>query len=130
LNEKGIPTPLVHVMMAPPKSRMDILSDAEVTALTAASKLAGKYNQNVDNESAYELLNKKLEVAEQRSSEIEQMQEQAKQEKKSSAKAEQSWVDNPMVKQAGRTAAAILTRSLLGVLGLGGSTRRKKGGLF
>ena len=30
LNEKGIPTPLVHVMMAPPRSRMDMLTDAEV----------------------------------------------------------------------------------------------------
>src|SRR6476620_2799070 len=27
LNEKGITTPLVHVMMDPPKSRMDVLSD-------------------------------------------------------------------------------------------------------
>jgi hypothetical protein len=130
LNEKGIPTPLVHVMMAPPKSRMDILTDAEVNALTGASKLVNKYNQDVDNESAYEILNKKLDVAEQRSSEIQQMQEQAKEGKKAATKPEPSWVDNPIVKQAGRTAAAVLTRSLLGVLGLGGSTRRKKGSLF
>ena len=27
LNEKGIPTPLVHTMLVPPQSRMDILSD-------------------------------------------------------------------------------------------------------
>jgi hypothetical protein len=131
LNEKGIPTPLVHVIMAPPKSRMDILTDAEVSSLTNASKLVNKYNQEVDSESAYELLNKKIEVAEQRSNEIQQMQEQAKEEKKtSSAKQEKSWVDSPIVKQAGRTAASILTRSLLGVLGLGGSTRRRKGSLF
>ena len=64
LNEKGIPTPLVHVMMAPPQSRMDILTDAEVSTLTAASKLVSKYNEAVDSESAYELLNKKIEVAE------------------------------------------------------------------
>jgi uncharacterized protein len=130
LNEKGIPTPLVHVMMAPPKSRMDILTDAEVTSLTNASKLVNKYNQDVDNESAYELLNKKLAVAEQRSAEIQQMQKQAKEEKKAAAKPEKSWIDSPIVKQAGRTAASILTRSLLGVLGVGGSTRRRKGSLF
>ena len=130
LNEKGVPTPLVHVMMAPPKSRMDVLTDAEVTSLTGSSKLASKYNQDVDNESAYELLNKKLEVAQQRSNEIQQMQEQAKEEKKAAAKPEPSWIDNPIVKQAGRTAASILTRSLLGVLGVGGSTRRRKGSLF
>ena len=39
---------------------------------------------------------------------------------------EESWLDNPMVKSAGRTAATMLTRSLLGVLGLGGSTRRRR----
>lgn len=126
LNEKGIPTPLVHVMMIPPRSRMDILSDTEVNSLMASSKLANKYNQEVDNESAYELLNKKLQAAEQRSEEIKQMQEEAKTEKKTSSKKEESWIDNPVVKQAGRTAASILTRSLLGVLGLGGSTRRRR----
>lgn len=130
LNEKGIPSPLVHVIMAPPKSRMDILTDAEVSSLTNASKLVNKYNQEVDSESAYELLNKKIEVAEQRSAEIEQMQQQAKEEKKTSTRPEKTWMDSPVVKQAGRTAASILTRSLLGVLGLGGSTRRRKGSLF
>ena len=28
LNEKGIPTPLVHTMILPPRSRMDILTDS------------------------------------------------------------------------------------------------------
>jgi len=130
LNEKGIPTPLVHVIIAPPKSRMDILTDAEVTSLTNSSRLANKYNQEVDNESAYELLTKKIEVAEKRSAEIQQMQQQAKEEKKAAGKPEKTWMDSPVVKQAGRTAASILTRSLLGVLGLGGSTRRRKGSLF
>ena len=124
LNEKGIPTPLVHVLMAPPRSRMDILTESELNALTATSKLVKKYNEAVDNESAYELLNKKIQLAEQRSSEIQQAREEARQQKKS-AKPEPSWIDNPIVKQAGRTAASILTRSLLGVLGLGGTARRK-----
>ena len=126
LNEKGIPTPLVHVMMAPPKSRMDILSDAEVIALISSSKLAAKYNQEVDNESAYELLTKKIEIAEQRSEEIQQMEEQAKEEKKTAGRPEKTWMDSPVVRQAGRTAASIVMRSLLGVLGLGGSTRRRR----
>lgn len=129
LNEKGIPTPLARVMVAPPKSRMDILSDAEIASLTSASKLASKYNEEVDSQSAYEILNQKLQIAEQRSAEVQQMEQQAKEEKKAKA-SEKSWIDNPIVKQAGRTAASILTRSLLGVLGVGGSTRRRKGSLF
>ncbi|MBB1285463.1 DUF853 family protein [Flavisolibacter sp. BT320] len=131
LSEKGIPTPLVHVMIAPPRSRMDILSEGEVVDLTNKSKLVQKYNQAVDNESAHEILTKKIELAEQRSQEIKEMEAQAKieakeEEKRAAAKPEKTWMDNPAVKQAGRTAASILTRSLLGVLGLGGTTRRRK----
>lgn len=131
LNEKGIPTPLVHVMMKPPTSRMDVLTDAEVNTLVSNSKLAAKYNKNVDSESAYEILNKKLQVAQQATEEADApVQQQEGAALKGRAKKEESWMDNPMVRSAGRTAATMLTRSLLGVLGLGGSTRRRKGSLF
>ncbi|MDQ6610412.1 MAG: DUF853 domain-containing protein [Bacteroidota bacterium] len=126
LNEKGVPTPLVHCVMAPPRSRMDILTDEEVNNLTANSKLVTKYNQSIDSESAYEILNKKLAVSEQQTEEIKQMQQQAKEAKKSESKPEKTWMDNTVVKQAGRTAASILTRSLLGVLGLGGTSRGRR----
>jgi DNA helicase HerA-like ATPase len=128
LNEKGIPTPLVHAMLAPPKSRMDILTETEVQNLVMSSKLASKYNQPIDSESAHEMLSAKIAAAELRAQEIEQMEQQAKQEKKTARAApkEESVFDNPIVKSAGRTAANIITRSLLGVLGLGGSSRRRK----
>ncbi|HEX4851906.1 MAG TPA: helicase HerA-like domain-containing protein, partial [Puia sp.] len=56
LDEKGVPTPLVHCMMNPPRSRMDILSPAEIEAITGKSKLVAKYSQVIDSESAYEIL--------------------------------------------------------------------------
>ena len=127
LNEKGIPTPLVHIMMAPPRSRMDVLTDTEVKQIVSASKLAGKYNETIDSESAYEILTEKLAQAQQKTEETKQIAEEAKEEKRA-AKKETSVLDNPIVRSAGRTAATILTRSLLGVLGLGGSTRRGKSG--
>ncbi|HEY1112387.1 MAG TPA: helicase HerA-like domain-containing protein, partial [Chitinophagaceae bacterium] len=130
LNEKGIPTPLVHTMLAPPRSRMDVLSEEEVAAIVRRSKLAAKYNEPVDNHSAYEILTQKLEQAEQRSEEIKQMQQQAKEEKRAPARKEESWMDNPVVRQAGRTAASILTRSLLGVLGVGSTRRRRSKSWF
>jgi DNA helicase HerA-like ATPase len=132
LNEKGVPTPLVHTMLAPPRSRMDILTDAEVSGLISKSKLAPKYSQVVDSQSAYEILNQKLEAAQLRTEEIKKLEESARMEKleQKAAKKEPGWLDNPMVKSAGRTAATMLTRSLLGVLGLGGSTRRRKGSFF
>ncbi|MBL7729182.1 MAG: DUF853 family protein, partial [Dinghuibacter sp.] len=128
LNEKGIPTPLVHCLMAPPVSRMDVLSDSEMDAIVAASKLTGKYNKEVDSESAYEILSAKLEEA---AEQAQQEEEEKKEEKKSSSGG--GFFDNPMVKQVGRTAASVITRGLLGALGLGGrsrSTRKKKSGWF
>ncbi|HEV8287020.1 MAG TPA: helicase HerA-like domain-containing protein [Chitinophagaceae bacterium] len=122
LNEKGIPTPLAHTMLCPPRSRMDILTDGEIDNIVSHSKLVTKYNQSVDNESAYEILGAKLEQASQKTKE----EKEAKQEQKASGrtKKEESIFDNPMVRQVERTAATVLTRSLLGVLGLGGRRKR------
>jgi hypothetical protein len=137
LNEKGIPTPLVHTMLVPPRSRMDILSDTEIDELVNKSKLAKKYAETIDTESAHEIITAKLEEAAEKTKAKEEAEakaeEEAKQEKeeKKAAKKEESFFDNPTVKQVGRTAASVITRSLLGALGLGGrSTRRKKSGWF
>jgi DNA helicase HerA-like ATPase len=117
LNEKGIPTPLVHTMLFPPRSRMDILTDSEIDNIVAHSKLVAKYNQVIDSESAYELLTGKLQQATQQANQQKQVQQ------KTAAKKDDSFFDSPVVKQMERTAASVLTRSVLGVLGLGG--RRK-----
>lgn len=129
LNEKGIPTPLVHTMLVPPRSRMDILSDGEVDTLLAKSKLEKKYAKTLDSESAYEIINAKLEEAAEKTKAAEEEKVQAKEEKKA-AKEEKGFFDNPTVKQVGRTAANVITRSLLGALGLGGRSTRKKSGWF
>ncbi len=63
LNEKGIPTPLAATMMRAPMSRMDILTDTEIGEINSKSKLVKKYNEVIDRESAYEMLNKKIETA-------------------------------------------------------------------
>src|SRR6478735_7608768 len=119
LNEKGIPTPLAHTMLVPPRSRMDILTEAEIDNIVAHSKLVAKYNQAIDSESAYEILTGKLQQATQQADQ----QKQAQQKQKTGAKKDDSFFDSPVVKQMERTAASVLTRSVLGVLGLGG--RRK-----
>lgn len=130
LNEKGIPTPLVHTMLLPPRSRMDILSDTEIEELVNKSKLAKKYAETIDSESAHEIITAKLEEAAEKTKAAEEQKAEAKEEKKT-AKEEKGFFDNPTVKQVGRTAANVITRSLLGALGLGGrSTRRKKSGWF
>lgn len=125
LNEKGIPTPLAHVMLAPPRSRMDVLTDSEIQSLVAASKLAPKYNREIDSESAHEILTAKMQEAATKTAEAEEEKSESR-KGEPRAKKEESFFDNPMVKTAGRTAANIITRSLLGALGLGGRTTRRK----
>ncbi len=125
LNEKGIPTPLVHCMMRPPQSRMDILTDAEIDAVIGRSKIAAKYNQVIDSQSAYEILTEKLEEAAKKDQEVKQQQEEEKTEKKTTGK-EKGFFDNPTVKSMTRTAGNSIVRTLLGVLGLGGRSRSRK----
>jgi DNA helicase HerA-like ATPase len=128
LNEKGIPTPLVHTYLLPPVTRMDVLSENEIQKIVNASPLVNKYAQLVDNESAYEMLSDKLAEAAEKESKEAAEKKAAKSTKKSSG--EESIFDNTVVRQAGRTAASIITRSLLGALGISSTSRRKKKGLF
>lgn len=124
LNEKGIPTPLVHTMLVPPQSRMDVLDDNEIEVLVSESKLVKKYIETDDAESAYEILSAKLEEAAAKS---EQRVEEKKTSKRPEKSAMEKVLDNSVTRQIGRTAASVITRSLLGALGLGGrSTTRKR----
>lgn len=70
LNEKGIPTPLAHTMLRAPESRMDILTQNEITAINAASDLVRKYGEEFDRESAYEILNRKIEFSDKEAAEM------------------------------------------------------------
>ena len=130
LNEKGIPTPLAHVMLCSPRSRMDVLTDAEVSDINAQSKLVAKYNQVTDSISAYEMLTAKLEEATAKTAAAE-----ADAPSKKAAKEEPSTFEkvtnNTVVKSMLRTAGNGIVRGLLGALGLGGrSGTRKKSGWF
>jgi uncharacterized protein len=113
---------LVHCMVRPPQSRMDILTDSEIDMLVAKSKIAAKYNEVVDSESAYEMLTEKLKEAAEKKEE----QKQQEAEEKKTTKKEKGFFDDPVVKSMTRTAGNTIVRSLLGVLGIGGRSRRRK----
>jgi DNA helicase HerA-like ATPase len=117
LNEKGRPTPLASTMMRAPMSRMDILTDAELKALLSESKLVRKYNDEVDRESAYELLNRKIELA-QHEEAIEKAKKEREQLKRveyrpRTSTARRSTAMNPMVKVL---TSATFIRSVFGIL--------------
>ena len=86
LNEKGIPSPLAHTLLTAPSSRMDILTPEEIQTLVRNSKLAPKYNQQIDRESAYELLQAKIE----RANELAEEETKAAEAAKARAKEERS----------------------------------------
>ena len=123
LNEKGNPAPLSATLVCAPRSRMDILTPDEIDSIVSKSKLAPKYNEVIDRESAFEILKKKLE-------ESEKAEEKVKVEKEKEKPKEPSTVEKVLkstaARQVGTTVARELTRGLLGVLGLGGSSRKKK----
>ncbi|MCC7029295.1 MAG: DUF853 family protein [Chitinophagaceae bacterium] len=127
LNEKGIPTPLVHTMLCPPASRMDVLTPAEMNAIIAQSAILHKYNEEVDEISAYEMLTQKLANAADEADDQPVKKSAAKKEEKSTL---DTILSSSVTKQVGRTAASIITRGLLGILGLGGKTTRRKSSWF
>jgi DNA helicase HerA-like ATPase len=116
LNEKGIPTPLAHTLVRAPITRMDILEDSEIRNLVSNSQLAFKYNQEIDHDSAFEILERKME------------QVQKEQDKAilpgppprtgSRTKQDESLLGelskNTMVRQMGRTLFRELARGILG----------------
>jgi len=118
LDEKGKPTPLAATMMRAPMSRMDILTESELSSLLSQSQLAKKYNKEIDRESAYEMLNEKIKLAE-----AEEAKRKAKEEKEALKKAEskrkasssrrRSTRQNPIVKVL---SSPTVIRSVLGIL--------------
>lgn len=126
LNEKGSPTPLAATHFRAPASRIGILTPDEISSCVAASSIASGYNEVIDRESAFELLNKKLTAASE-----EEEAEVPKVKKTKPAKEEKSTIEklseNTMIRQVGRTVVREVARGLLGVLGFGGSGRKKTG---
>jgi uncharacterized protein len=125
LSEKGIPTPLAHTMLCSPRSRMDVLTQAEVDAINGKSKLVAKYAEDIDSNSAYEMLTAKLQEAEANNAGVAE-EEAAKKQAKEEPNTFEKIASNTVVKSMMRTAGNGIVRSLLGALGLGGRTRSSK----
>jgi DNA helicase HerA-like ATPase len=57
LDEQGVPSITQRALIVPPASRLGPLTDAERKQLNASSPIAGRYEQRLERESAYEKLN-------------------------------------------------------------------------
>ncbi|MEN9448986.1 MAG: hypothetical protein RJA25_2276 [Bacteroidota bacterium] len=144
LNEKGIPTPLVHTLMTPPQSRMDVLNETEISNLIQKSSLYSKYKETLDPESAFEILSKKINQAAQQQADIQAQAQQAKEQAiaakeqereakeqakaaqqaaKEQARAEKDSVTQKVIMPAVRSATTTLTNTVIRE-----ALRGKKGG--
>ena len=126
LSEKGTPTPLVHTIMCAPQSRMDVLSPAEQDAIVASSQIAKIYNEVIDRQSAYEILQGKL---------VHVDEDAARTKGKETAKETSTGVEETIKAIANssltRTVVREVTRGILGVLiGRTSRTTRRRTTIF
>jgi len=101
-------------------SRMDVLTDSELSTLLSKSKLVKKYNNDIDRESAYEMLNEKIDLAEAEEAKEKAHQEQealkkaaSKDRDSASSSRRRSTAMNPVVKVL---TSATFIRSVFGIL--------------
>lgn len=118
LDEKGRPTPLAATMLRAPMSRMDILTQKEIEGLNDRSDLVEKYSEVVDRDSAYELLQEKIEKANEA-----EAKEKAKIERKKASKPSSSSRSTRGTQSTGSKAlikvltSATVIRGVFGILG-------------
>lgn len=113
LDEKGRPTPLAATMLRAPMSRMDVLTESELKGVLRDSKLIKKYNEEIDRESAYEILNEKIEKAEKEAEKEAEEEKARKAKSRSTSSRRRSTRMNPVVKVL---TSATFIRGVLGVL--------------
>lgn len=125
LNEKGIPTEVVATHLTPPRAVMGPMANIDCEKLMQSSEFHKKYQETIDPESAFEILNARI----QQKMEANQA-ETAVAPKTTSQRVEKSMVEQalnaPITRQIGRE----IVRGIFGMI-IGRKPRTSKsGGLF
>ena len=137
LDEKGIPTMVDRAFVVPPFSQLGPITPDQRTALINNSLVAGVYEQELDRESAYEILSAKAQTAAAEEAAAEKAKAEAKAQKETE-KAERAAARQPdsmmesIMKSAARSASSSVGRQIgnsivRGVLGsiFGGGSKKK-----
>jgi hypothetical protein len=95
---------------------MDILQPDEIQSVVNASQLTHRYNREIDQASAHEMLRAKM----QGEAPV------APVGKSSTPREEPNVVQEMLESRTGQTLVREITRALFGMLGLGGSTARRR----
>jgi uncharacterized protein len=126
LDEKGIPTEVQRVLIKPPLSKIGPADATQIQAAIQNSPVAQQYAQQIDRESAYEILVKRAETASDQAEQAQQKADQAVEKaspNRAPSRKEQSTgevlmksVVRAASSQVGRQVANALVRGLLGGL--------------
>jgi DNA helicase HerA-like ATPase len=131
LDEKGVPMPVEHALICPPRCRMGAITAEERTMVRSRSPLGAKYDAPVNRESAYEILNRR--AIQEKATEIPTDSTGAEKSEERGMLGDLLWgskrrqgLVETMAKQAARTVGSQIGRKIIrGLLGgiLGGSRR-------
>lgn len=112
LDEDGKPTPVEHVYIKPPESRVGPLSEQERKEHLSRSPYKGRYDEIVDRESAYEMLKQKAEQL------AEAAEREASNKPAASRRSTRQSPMEAMVKSAARSMGSQIGRQIMrGILG-------------
>lgn len=126
LDTKGAPQPVQRTLICPPESRIGPLTPKERKQRIADSPIAGKYDLEIDRDSAYELLRARAaqltELAAQRDEQQEAQREKSARKKSTRRSSGRQSAGEAMLKSTLRSVGTSLGRAL--IRGLLGSFRR------
>lgn len=132
LDEEGIPTVVKQCKILPPQSQMGALDDETRKSEILNNLLYTKYTQELDRESAYELLTKKVAVEAEEAAEAKAAEAEEKQrlkEEEAAKKAKEKQVKRA-VKSVASSATGTIGREIGKTIGnsVGGSFGKRLGG--
>ena len=127
LNEKGIPTEVAATHLSPPRAAMGPMSSADYDTLIQSSDVYQKYEENIDPESAYDILTKRVneKLAEDEEAKQQKLEEEEEKPKRVEKSAFEKVISAPITRQIGRE----IVRGLFGML-TGKKPRTRSGGIF
>jgi len=122
LDAQGRPTPVEHVYIKPPESRIGPLTDAERKEHLLRSPYSGRYDTVIDRESAYEMLKQKAEqkarAAAASAAEEISIKQQAKEKAAAARRSSRQTPLEAMVTSAARSVGSQLGRQIMrGIMG-------------
>jgi len=123
LDQKASPTPVQRILIRPPQSQIGPITDEQRQTLISRSLFQGKYEQDIDRESAYELLKQRAEEQLKQQELEQEKQDTEEKEKPKKRSSNRQSVAEAMFKSVARSIGSQLgrqiIRGILGSLGLG-----------